>query len=62
MNVKSKLKQLEKINLGSKTEICRLSGCDGNYPEQEQDVNESRKVLQVSVEGVSCEELRQWAK
>lgn len=60
MNINKRLSNIENnLNKSGKV-ICRLTGCDGDYPEQ--DIRKSRKVRQVSVKGVSCEELRRWAE
>lgn len=62
MNIGKRISNIEN-NLNKSGEVVfRLTGCNGRYPEQEEDIKNNRNVLLISVPGRTCEELRKWAE
>lgn len=62
MNINKRLSNIESVLNKAGDVVCRLAGSNGDYPEREDDIRESRQAIVISVPGVSCEELRGWAK
>jgi|GEM_PF-4469781 len=61
MSLNNRLNKLEE-QLNKKGEVTiRFVGCDGYYPEEEEDKQSNKNIVKICVEGVSCEELRGWA-
>lgn len=64
MKLNNRLNKLEEQlkNKGKAKGEVRLKwvGCDGYYPEQEEDKNSNDTIIKICVEGLNYEEIRQW--
>jgi hypothetical protein len=61
MSLNNRLNKLEE-QLNKKGEvIIRLVGCNGYYPEQDEDKQSNKNIVKICVEGVSYEELKEWS-